>query len=209
MKIMEMFGNTEEAKRMGERSEENTMNYRSQIDNLLIEHRIASDAVESEEEALSEVEDLIVHAEEAQSILQHVSQVIQQAAHSKISDVVSRCLESIFDEPYKFKIKFERKRGRTEAKLLFERNGLEVDPLTASGGGVIDIASFALRLACLVLTRPPLRRLLVLDEHFKHISVEYRPKIKKLLEVLSKEMKIQIIMVTHQNELATGNVIRL
>lgn len=185
------------------------MNYRSQINELLVEHRIASDSVETEEEALAEVQDLIVHAEEAQNILQHVSQIIQQAAHNKISDVVSRCLESIFDEPYKFKIKFERKRGRTEAKLFFERNGLEVDPLTASGGGVVDIASFALRLACLVLTRPPLRKLLVLDEPFKCISEEYRPRIKKLLEILSEEMKIQIIMVTHQNELATGKMIKL
>lgn len=185
------------------------MNYRSQINELLIEHRLATDSIEVENQELVKIEIQQIHAEEAQTIIQHVSQTVQQLAHSKIADVVTRCLESIFDEPYKFKIKFERKRGKTEAKLLFERNDLEVDPLTASGGGVIDIASFALRLACLMLTRPPLRKVMVMDEPMKHISSEYRSRIKQLLETLSKEMKIQFIMITHIDALKCGKVIEI
>lgn len=152
-----------------------------------------------------EIEDLL----QAQSIAQSVAQTIQQKAHVQIASVVSRCLESVFDEPYLFKILFEQKRGKTEAKLVFERDGMEVDPLTASGGGVIDVASFALRLSCLMLSKPKLRRVLVMDEPFKFVSQGYRENVKSMLEELSKELKIQIIFVTHIEELVTGKVITL
>jgi len=185
------------------------MTYRSQINELLLEHRVTSDAVKFEKKNLFDVEDKQTYAEEAQNILQHISQAIQQEAHDRISDVVSRCLEAIFDEPYTFKIKFERKRGKTEANLIFERNELEIDPLTASGGGVIDVAAFALRLACLILTRPNARRLLVLDEPFRFLSSEYRSRVKNLLETLSEEMNIQFIQVTHINALRCGKVIEI
>lgn len=185
------------------------MNYRPQINELLAEHKSFSNSIELERKALMELEDKHTNAEKAQQIIQHVSQAIQQEAHNKISDVVSRCLGSIFDEPYNFKINFERKRGRTEADLVFERNGLEIDPLTASGGGVIDIASFALRLACLVLTRPSARRLLVLDEPFRFVSSEYRARVRNLLETLSEEMSIQFIMVTHIDALRCGKIVEI
>ena len=185
------------------------MNYRSKINDLLIEYKIASDSIETERRSLIETNDQLTNSEDAQKVIQIVASSVQELAHNKIADVVSKCLESIFDEPYKFKIKFERKRGKTEAKLLFERNGLEVDPLTASGGGVIDIASFALRLACLVLTRPPIRRLMVSDEPFRFISSEYRSRVKALLETLSEEMGIQFIQVTHIDALKCGKVIEI
>ncbi len=185
------------------------MNYRNKINDLLLKHRLAIDTVKIEKKNLFESEDQLTYAEEAQNILQHISQAIQQEAHNRISDVVSRCLEAIFDEPYTFMIKFERKRGKTEARLIFERNGLEIDPLTASGGGVIDVAAFALRLACLILTRPHARRLLILDEPFRFVSSEYRSRVKSLLETLAEEMNIQFVQVTHINALRCGKVIEI
>jgi DNA repair exonuclease SbcCD ATPase subunit len=146
---------------------------------------------------------------EAQEITQNVAQYIQQQAHDRIAGVVSRCLSAIFDEPYVFYIHFERKRNRTEARLIFERNGQEVDPMTASGGGVVDVASFALRLSCLLLNKPPLRRVLIMDEPFKFVSEEYRERVQILLETLSEEMQIQFIMVTHIDELKVGKVVKI
>jgi ABC-type molybdenum transport system ATPase subunit/photorepair protein PhrA len=76
-------------------------------------------------------------------------------------------------------------------------------------GGVVDVASFVLRLSCLMLSKPPLRRLIVLDEPFKFVSVEYRDNVRAMLEKLAKDFKIQFIMVTHIEELITGKVVRL
>lgn len=146
---------------------------------------------------------------EAQELAQAVAQAVQQQAHDQIAEVVSRCLEAVFDEPYQFVIHFERKRGRTEASLAFQRNGAEVDPMTASGGGVVDVAAFALRLSCLVLANPPLRRVLLLDEPFKFLSEEYRSRIRDLMLTLSREMGVQFIIVTHMEQLVAGTVVEI
>lgn len=159
-----------------------------------------------------DVEKATAHAEAAkaaQEMAQHVAQAVQQQAHRQIAEVVSRCLSAVFDEPYTFRLLFERKRGRTEARLVFERDGLEVDPMTASGGGVVDVAAFALRLSCLILHKPPVRRVLILDEPFKYVSEEYRERVRKLLETLAQEMGVQFLMVTHIQELKTGTVLEL
>jgi len=147
--------------------------------------------------------------EEAQIIAQTVAQDIQEKVHNRIASVVTRCLTAVFDEPYQFKILFERKRGRTEAVLLFERDGQQIDPMTASGGGPVDLAAFALRLSCIMLARPKLRRVIILDEPFKSPSPHYRRNIRDLLKALSEEMSVQFIMVTNIMELVTGEVIDL
>lgn len=156
-------------------------------------------------DAISCVED----TEDAQCLLQQIAQGIQENAHKQIAGVVSKCLSIVFDEPYEFCISFERKRGRTEAALSFKRNNQHVDPMTASGGGVVDVAAFALRLACLSLSRPKLRRVLVMDEPFKFVSEQYRDRVRSMIETLAEEMEVQFIMVTHIPELVCGKVIRL
>lgn len=147
-------------------------------------------------------------ATEASVFLQQVAQAVQQQAHQRLAHVVTRCL-AVFDEPYEFKIIFERKRGRTEARLVFVRDGEEIDPEDASGGGVLDVAAFALRIAVLVLARPKRRRLVVLDEPFKFVSEEYRPAVRDLLEQLARDLKMQFVIVTHIRELECGKVIRI
>ena len=74
---------------------------------------------------------------------------------------------------------------------------------------MVDVAAFALRVACLLLHRPPLSRIVVIDEGFKFVSAQYRSNVREMLENLSKDLGIQIIQVTHMEELETGKVIRL
>ena len=179
------------------------------LNKKLAELEVARGSFRSLDNSLNETREQAQAAGEAQELAQHVAQVIQQKAHDQIARVVSRCLSAVFDEPYEFRIHFERKRGRTEARLTFDRDGMEVDPMTASGGGVVDIASFALRLSCLILNKPPLRRAMVMDEPFRFVSEEFRDRVKALLETLSEEMKTQFVMVTHINELKMGKVIEI
>lgn len=146
--------------------------------------------------------------ERATTLAQGVAAKLQTQAHQQIADIVTRCL-AIFDEPYEFRIDFQRLRGRTAARLVFERDGLVVDPLRAAGGGVVDVAAFALRVACLVLAQPQRRRLLVLDEPLKHLSAQYRPSAKELIENLARDLKIQFIIVTHDSALQVGHVVEL
>lgn len=182
---------------------------RQKVDKLLSDLERSKARCHEEKRAVGAAKEKVRISTEAQKIIQTAAQEIQQRAHHQIARIVTESLEAIFDDPYKFKILFEKKRGRTEARLVFDREGMEVDPLTASGGGVVDIAAFTLRLSCLMLNKPPLRRILVLDEPFRFVSPEYRGAVRKLLEELSESLQIQIILTTHMEELQTGKIIRL
>ena len=168
----------------------------------------ARQVLEEETVNLEKTRLTLSYHKQAVEVVQLVAQSVEQAVHDKIAGVVSSCLNSVFDDPYEFKITFERKRNRTEARLSFVRDGLEVDPMTASGGGVVDVAAFALRVACLSL-KQDIDKVLVLDEPFRFLSKEYRPRIRQLLQTLSADLGIQFIIVTHMDILKCGKVVEL
>lgn len=174
-------------------------------------YRFAVAEAAAEKVALKTIQGKVKSHIDAQEIAQAVAKTVQEMAHAQVASVASRCLEAVFGESaYEFKIDFIRKRGKTEAVLKFCRGGLELDdPLEEVGGGVIDVAAFALRLACLMLARPRKRRLLILDEPFKMLSKEYHEAVKGLLETLAEEMGIQFLLTTHSEGLACGKVIQL
>lgn len=183
----------------------------SQVSEKRTAYKLARSQYKTEKENLERAKASLAAAEQARDIIQEVAQKLQQAVHNQIAGIVSLGLKTVFSEPYNFKINFEKKRGRTEARLIFERDGLELDPISAAGGGVIDVAAFTLRVACLSLSKPALRPTLILDEPFKNVSKTkgYLDQIPLLLEKLAEEMGLQIIMVTHIEELKVGKVIDL
>lgn len=183
--------------------------YQRAVASKLESYQDARKRVKEEKLALATCEEELAGAKEAQLAVQVVAARIQAQAHNRIASVVSRCLEAVFDEPYEFKIIFDRKAGRTEARLVFIKDDNEIDPMTASGGGVVDVAAFALRLSCLLLSKPTLRRLLILDEPFRFVSAEYEERVAQLMMELSVELKTQIILVTHKEEFKIGKVVRI
>jgi DNA repair exonuclease SbcCD ATPase subunit len=189
----------------------NSTAIQSRIDRLQHESYAARKRLRDEREAYREAKQHLQDAEQARSIAQQVAQAVQQQAHAKIAGVVTTCLKSVFGEDsYEFKIKFIRKRNRTEAQLILVKDGEEItDPINEDSGGVLDIASFGLRLACLILHKPQLRKILVLDEPFRFVSKSYRGNVRQMLLKLAEDFHLQIIMVTHIEELMCGTIIRL
>lgn len=111
---------------------------------------------------------------------------------------------------YDFRIEFVKRRNKTEADLYFERDGNRYE-YGQVGGGVLDVAAFALRLASLVLRRPPVRKVLVLDEPAKMLS-ERGGNLERfcdLLVTLADETGFQFIIVSHNQKLEIGKVVRL
>lgn len=186
-----------------------TEQLRERLNEKLTDYRQARAAFVAEQNELAAAEDASTDSEEAQKTLQLVAQTVQQQAHDRIAGVVTRCLAAVFEDPYEFKVLFEQKRGKTEARLVFVRDGKELDPMTASGGGVVDVAAFALRLSCLMLSRPPVRKVLVMDEPMKFVSERYRERVRQMLEGLSHDLGVQMIFVTHMDALRTGHVVEI
>lgn len=125
----------------------------------------------------------------------------QQQLQYHISDVVSSALDTVFDDPYEMVVEFVQRRNKTECDLFFKKGDLILDPLSASGCGAVDIASFALRVASWTMRKPRSRNVIILDEPFKHLSVDLLPQAGELLKKICDEMNVQIIMVTHSDEL--------
>lgn len=136
--------------------------------------------------------------EEAQIFLQKVAQNTQEKLKFDIEAIVNLALESVFPDEYLFQMNFEVSRGKTEAELVFQdkRTGQTIDPMEASGGGVVDLTCFALRIAAFALESGT-DNLIILDEPFKFISRDLQERAGEILKTLSKKMNLQILMVTH------------
>ncbi len=138
--------------------------------------------------------------EQAKTILRDVGLKTQQQLQYHISGIVSLALDAVLqDDPYEFKVEFIQRRNKTECDLYFERDGNRVDPLMAAGGGAVDVASFALRIASWSMQRPRTRAVIVMDEPFRFLSNNYQEKASAMLKDLSEKLGIQFIIVTHED----------
>jgi DNA repair exonuclease SbcCD ATPase subunit len=144
----------------------------------------------------------IEFSEKAQGIIQAVARATQSELEYRITEPVSLALEAVYDNPYKMAAKFEiTGRGTTECHLGFERNGNTIKPTDSSGGGPIDIASYALRISCWSLSQPRSRPVLILDEPFRFVSRNKMPLAGQMLKETSRQLGLQIIIITHIPEL--------
>lgn len=139
---------------------------------------------------------VILH-EQAKVILTEVGLQTQKQIQFHISDITSLALEAVLKEPYKLVLDFVQRRNKTECDIYFERNGIQVDPISASGGGAVDIAAFALRIASWTLYTPRLRNTIIMDEPMRFVSKEYREQVSEMIKEISKRLGIQFIIVTH------------
>lgn len=142
----------------------------------------------------------------AQGIIIAVASATQNELEYRITEPVTLALSSVYNEPddpqYKMSAAFETAdRGTTECKLMFDDEGNLMKPMDASGGGPIDIASFALAIGAWSLKRPQSRPVLVLDEPFKWVSRRKMPLAGQMLRETSKKLGLQIIMISHIPEL--------
>jgi DNA repair exonuclease SbcCD ATPase subunit len=141
--------------------------------------------------------------EQAREIIREVGIKTQQQLSFHISDITSLALEAVFNEPYELKVEFVQRRNKTECDLYFERNGERIDPLTASGGGAVDVAAFALRIASWSMLRPRTRNVIILDEPLRFLSVDLQERASIMIKEISEKLGIQFILVTHENTLAS------
>lgn len=136
----------------------------------------------------------------------------REQAKSQLESIITNALTFVFKEDISFKIEFEIKRGRPEAKFYivnkYRNNTVENEPQDSRGGGVVDVVSIALRIAlaeCFGVQGP-----IIMDEPAKHLSKEYIPDFAEFIRLISQQFNRQIIMITHNSILAEcGDIIYL
>lgn len=152
-------------------------------------------SLKKEEKELTDLYKQLKYTEQAQLTIQEVAKKTQSELEFHISDMVTAAMYSVFDDPYEFKIKFEIERGKTSGKIKFVRGDVELDPKDAIGGGVFDIAAFALRISTWKLKKPSARPTFIIDEPFKHLNGEvFQQRAVELVKKLSNKLKLQFIL---------------
>jgi len=164
-------------------------------DQLLIEQKALT-------ESLSFSKGILASIDEAQAFVQAIAQETQSRLKFHIEDIAQLALDALFPGVYTFLVEFAIARGKTEVRLLLKLNGTDtcIDAQDACGGGVVDILSFALRVACHTLEQG-VEPVLILDEPFKFVSADLRPQIAQVVSELSQRLGLQFIIVTHLPEL--------
>jgi len=162
------------------------------------EMQIKTDIANLQHQHIEDTRSLHRH-EKALAIIREVGLQTQQQLEYHISDITSMALQAVFDKPYELKATFIERRNKNECDITFYRDGNTYDPIDESGGGALDVAAFALRVASLSMLNNNAERVLILDEPFKHLKGEEANKrVLQMVKQISKQLGIQIIMVSDE-----------
>uniref|UniRef100_A0A6M3Y0E4 Putative ATPase domain containing protein n=1 Tax=viral metagenome TaxID=1070528 RepID=A0A6M3Y0E4_9ZZZZ len=170
-------------------------------------------AVQSDVSRRSEITKQITHKQEvkeslerrldgaskARTVIQVVAELTQSNLEIHIASLVTTALKAVSPDFPEFALEFTTRRNQPECDLYFVEKGEKYHPLNGSGGGPKDIASFALKIGYWSLKKNS--PTFVLDEPFHFVSPDLQEKVSEMIEMLSKELGVQIIMVSHADSI--------
>jgi len=151
---------------------------------------------ENDEAHIDRLKNRLMSLEKAQLFIQQVAKATQEQLKFHVEDVVNLAMETLFPGEYTFSIEFNIKYGKTSADLVFTKEGFPVDILKAAGGGVVDIASLALRIAVWSFSKTD--NVLILDEPVRNIQPASLQNIAwGVIKKLSHRLNLQFIVVSN------------
>lgn len=149
--------------------------------------------------------------EQVRVLFGKVSEFARAQLKARIEETVTAALQAVFErDDIAFEIEMRTVNNQPAANwqvVSYYGSGENIatvsgSPEDARGGGVSDVVSLALRLALLELARPKPMGPVMLDEVGKHVSKEYAPNVAQFLKQYAQRTGRQIILITHQNDLA-------
>jgi ABC-type glutathione transport system ATPase component len=116
-----------------------------------------------------------------------------------IEQTVTYGLHTVFeDHRLQFKFVVGQARGTQTVEPVLVYKAIEAPILEAFGGGPAQVVAFLLRL--IVCHRLQLYPVILLDESFSMVSLQYVPTLAKLLTELAAQLGYTFVLVTHQTE---------
>lgn len=171
--------------------------------------RLAAEKRTAEERLIRvKIEEAVIT--QTREVFQAAAEKAREQAKQGMERVVTWALQSVFGPEISFEVSLEERRDQPEADFVAVSTyggttPVRTEPTEARGGGVVDVISLALR--CVLLERTRMGGPLILDEPGKHVSEEYARALGELIRAMSEEAGRQIIIITHNTELAeTGEL---
>ena len=140
---------------------------------------------------------------EARELVKKVGAQTQKQLTIRLGDLVTQCLTDVMGEGYEFKMTIQERGGTSHFDMFIVEEGEPYDPMDAKGGTVVDIITFALRVACLMLDKKA-AKVLVMDEPFRFVSKDLQAKAAVLLERVFERLGFQMVVITHEPAIIEG-----
>lgn len=180
---------------------------RRELDALNGEVRSVVTRAQAVKEEIERLTSEVTLFERSGILLNSLGEERQIKAQDTIEELVTRGLQQIFDDSLSFHIIQKTKANAASVEFVvrttLDDGGIVDTPvMDARGGGLAATIGFLLRVVILLLKNGQDKdNILILDETFAHVSSEYLPNLAEFLRELVDRTGIQIVMVTHQEEL--------
>jgi ABC-type histidine transport system ATPase subunit len=161
------------------------------LDGVYQNKSAVKDKLQSTVRDLEKREILLLKTEKALKFL--IDKLVKEDL-SKMDMLVTYGLNTVFpDKNLVFKSSIEERGSKIKINLQTIFNGETVDPSSMSSISVIE--SLLLRMICIIKMKKA--RLLLMDETFDAVDSEYIENVGKLMDHLSKKLKLDALLVTH------------
>jgi len=177
-----------------------------QLDRRLIKLETERDRLQEEQrtlvERLCQEEMSLSEWERARDLLVQVLLSTQGKVKSFVEEITTLALSTIYGDSYSFELDYDTRRNQVEATPWIVRDGERYSPRDEVGGGVLDVAALAMRMAIWAITEPRPAATFLLDEPSKFLSEDLQADFGRMLSELGRMLGVQFIVVTHSQEVA-------
>lgn len=150
-----------------------------------------------------ELTELLGTQDAAQAFLRLLAEHQQEVIRKKIEMLVTFGLKTVFDEDVQFRVTLDTRKNQIYMGFALEdTEGWQVPLMDAEGGGLVALTALLLRIVLLLMTRPRLTPLLILDEPLTQLSECYREPAAQLIKRLVEKGLLRVLAVTHDKVLA-------
>lgn len=138
----------------------------------------------------------------AKNLVIEAAKITQQEFQNKTDELTSIALKRVFGRDFNFHLNLKRESNRLAVyPEITEGTETHYDIEKDMGGSMMDIASFALRIVFWSMKTPRSRNVILLDEPMKNLG-SLTPLGGATLKTISEKIGIQLIIVTHDPEMA-------
>ena len=171
-------------------------NLKNRLISLEAKKSLLEKKLEEDTESIKSLETTSYNLQRARWVLTEVSKITQMNFKTRVEELVTVAIRSIFDRPFEFHLKFEQKRNRLEITPVIIENGQEFIPKDEMGGGILPVIGFALRVVLWSMENPRSRNTIIMDEPFAGIG-SLMNRAGSMLQEISNKLGIQLIITTH------------
>jgi hypothetical protein len=135
-------------------------------------------------------------------LMEYVASYAQSIIHEKIDRIVTAALQVVYQNAdIKFCTNIDRTGDRMDAEFVIKIGDTPLPGplLDSTGGGMLDVAAFTMRLAVVSILR--VKGPIIMDEPFRHVDADAMVRLAAFVRRLSDDLGIQLIIVTHDTVL--------